>query len=246
MDLEHRSRLGESVSQLVPSRAGITRPPDRHGSPRWGCSDRFSPSDVPPFEVLVDDLLLVMQAAGAERPVLLATAECAATAALFAATYPDRIAALVLCDPLVTFASTEDAPGLMSRAEVAGLAGRGPNRIPQTPLVARSRGSSRTGVVGAVTPGRRLRRAGSARSSAGSLRRTCGRSCRPCACRRWCSLIRTARTTPIRGTAGIVADRIPGARLIEVAGSGGLSWNHWYGRADGIMSEVGPVRPRAL
>jgi len=37
---------------------------DRRG---WGCSDRFSPGDVAPLEVQVDDLIAVMDAAGSER-----------------------------------------------------------------------------------------------------------------------------------------------------------------------------------
>jgi pimeloyl-ACP methyl ester carboxylesterase len=84
-------------------------PTDRRG---WGCSDRFSPSDVAPLEVLVDDLLVVMEAASARRPALMATGECAATAVLFAAAYPDKISVLILCDPLVTYAWTEGSPGV--------------------------------------------------------------------------------------------------------------------------------------
>ena len=37
---------------------------DRRG---WGCSDRFSPGDVAPLEIQVDDLVAVMDAAGSER-----------------------------------------------------------------------------------------------------------------------------------------------------------------------------------
>ena len=40
---------------------------DRRG---WGCSDRFSPGDVAPLEVQVDDLVAVMDAAGSERAVI--------------------------------------------------------------------------------------------------------------------------------------------------------------------------------
>ena len=34
---------------------------DRRG---FGCSDRFSPTDIPPFEVFTDDILIVMDAVG--------------------------------------------------------------------------------------------------------------------------------------------------------------------------------------
>jgi pimeloyl-ACP methyl ester carboxylesterase len=43
---------------------------DRRG---FGCSDRFSPTDIPPFEVFIDDILTVMDAAGSERTVLFGT-----------------------------------------------------------------------------------------------------------------------------------------------------------------------------
>jgi len=84
---------------------------DRRG---WGCSERFSPSDVPPLETLVDDLAVVMDAVGSDRPVLMASLECAAIATLFAATHPERISALVLIDPWVTFTTTAEAPGANS------------------------------------------------------------------------------------------------------------------------------------
>ena len=53
---------------------------DRRG---WGCSERFTPGDVPDVDTLTDDILAVMQAAGSER----ATYECATVASLF--TVPD-------------------------------------------------------------------------------------------------------------------------------------------------------------
>jgi pimeloyl-ACP methyl ester carboxylesterase len=59
---------------------------DRRG---WGCSDRFSPSDVPPLETLTEDLGVVMEAVGSERAVLLASCECATVAVLFAAATPN-------------------------------------------------------------------------------------------------------------------------------------------------------------
>lgn len=36
----------------------------------WGCSDRFSPSDVPALETLTDDLGTVMDAVGSERAAI--------------------------------------------------------------------------------------------------------------------------------------------------------------------------------
>ena len=53
---------------------------DRRG---YGCSDRFSPSDVPPLEATVDDLIAVMDAAGSERAAIFGTMFAGFVAALF-------------------------------------------------------------------------------------------------------------------------------------------------------------------
>ena len=55
---------------------------DRRG---WGCSERFSPGDVPDVDTLTDDVLAVMKAAGSDRASILATYECAIVALLFMA-----------------------------------------------------------------------------------------------------------------------------------------------------------------
>src|SRR5262245_12862564 len=54
---------------------------DRRGT---GLSDRLSPSDLPPLEVLMDDLLVVLDAVGAERPALFAYSDAGCLCALFA------------------------------------------------------------------------------------------------------------------------------------------------------------------
>jgi pimeloyl-ACP methyl ester carboxylesterase len=64
---------------------------DRRGV---GLSDR--PSGVPPLEQRMDDVRAVLDAVGAERAALVGTGPDGAMAVLFAATYPDRVSALVL------------------------------------------------------------------------------------------------------------------------------------------------------
>jgi class 3 adenylate cyclase/pimeloyl-ACP methyl ester carboxylesterase len=73
---------------------------DRRG---WGCSDRFSPGDVAPLEVQVDDLVAVMDAAGSERAAIFTSVDTCPTGLMFAASYPDRTAGLVLCTPILAF-----------------------------------------------------------------------------------------------------------------------------------------------
>ena len=69
---------------------------DRRGS---GLSDRFDPNNLPTVEARVDDMRAVLDAAGSERAVLVGLAHGAALCAVFAATYPERTAGLVIYSP---------------------------------------------------------------------------------------------------------------------------------------------------
>ncbi len=64
---------------------------DKRGT---GMSDRVS--GAPSLEVRMDDVRAVMDAAGSERAAILGVSEGGPMSALFAATYPDRVWALVL------------------------------------------------------------------------------------------------------------------------------------------------------
>jgi pimeloyl-ACP methyl ester carboxylesterase len=59
-----------------------------------GLSDR--PAHPPTLEESMDDMRAVMDAAGCERPAIVGVSEGGPMSALFAATYPDRVASLVL------------------------------------------------------------------------------------------------------------------------------------------------------
>jgi pimeloyl-ACP methyl ester carboxylesterase len=208
---------------------------DRRG---WGCSDRFSPNDVPPLETLIDDLLAVTSAVGSDRPVVFATVDCAPLAVLFAATYPDRITALILADPLVNFIPTEDAPGANTVAEwedffaaVRELYPRsrwweGPDRHPERDWFFKW-------IRSAVAPG----------SLIAEFRRFLATDVRAAL-----SLVRVPTLIFIdpegEGDADprngrYASSQIPGATLIEAPDPGGLTWPHWYGRSDEIVREVG-------
>jgi class 3 adenylate cyclase len=66
---------------------------DRRGT---GLSDRLSPGDLPPLEVLMDDLRVVLDEVGSDRSALFGYVDGALICALFAATYPERVSALAL------------------------------------------------------------------------------------------------------------------------------------------------------
>ena len=77
---------------------------DRRGS---GMSDRVPPA---PLEEQMDDILAVLDAAGCERPAILAETEGTALACLFAATHPERVSALSLFAPIPRILAAPDYP----------------------------------------------------------------------------------------------------------------------------------------
>jgi pimeloyl-ACP methyl ester carboxylesterase len=66
---------------------------DKRGT---GLSDRVSTSELPDLETRMDDVRAVLDAAGSQRTILLGISEGGPMSALFAATYPERTVALVL------------------------------------------------------------------------------------------------------------------------------------------------------
>jgi class 3 adenylate cyclase len=81
-------------SQMIQSFANDARVInfDKRGT---GLSDRIS--RIPDLEARMDDIRAVMDAAGSDRATIFGWGDGAALAALFAATYPQRVAGLILC-----------------------------------------------------------------------------------------------------------------------------------------------------
>jgi class 3 adenylate cyclase len=82
---------------------------DRRGT---GLSDRVR--EVPSLESTMDDVRAVMDAAGSERAVVWTGLSSTGVGVLFAATYPERCAGLMLLDPQVRGTRTDDYPWAMS------------------------------------------------------------------------------------------------------------------------------------
>jgi class 3 adenylate cyclase len=78
---------------------------DRRGS---GLSDPVA--EAPPLEQRMDDVRAVMDAAGSERAALLGISEGASMSLLFAATYPNRVQALVCSGGMARSTWAEDYP----------------------------------------------------------------------------------------------------------------------------------------
>jgi class 3 adenylate cyclase len=85
---------------------------DKRGT---GLSDRVR--DVPTLETRMDDVRAVMDDVGSERAFLWTAHEGSRTAILFAATYPERTAGLLLLDPSVQGTATPDYPWAPTEAE---------------------------------------------------------------------------------------------------------------------------------
>ena len=83
-----------------------------------GLSDRLRDQRLPPLEERMDDARAVLDAAGAERALLVAGADGGALACLFAATYPERTLGLVVMNTAPRFAWAPDYPWGMRREEL--------------------------------------------------------------------------------------------------------------------------------
>ncbi|MBI2156556.1 MAG: adenylate/guanylate cyclase domain-containing protein [Candidatus Rokubacteria bacterium] len=80
---------------------------DKRGT---GLSDPVPLDKLPTLEERMDDVRAVMDAAGSPRAVLLGTSEAGALNLLFAATHPERTAALILLNSYARLAWSEDYP----------------------------------------------------------------------------------------------------------------------------------------
>ncbi len=85
---------------------------DRRGT---GLSDR--PERLPDLEATMDDVRAVMDDAGSRRAAQIGSLEGAQVAALFAASHPDRTAALILYNPTARFLRAPDYPHGQSQEE---------------------------------------------------------------------------------------------------------------------------------
>ena len=85
---------------------------DKRGT---GMSDRTC--GVPPFDVQMDDVGAVLDAAGSQRAVLWGSGDATPLVLLFAATFPERALGLVLWNPYPTYVQNPDLPWLTRRDE---------------------------------------------------------------------------------------------------------------------------------
>ena len=66
---------------------------------------------------MTDDVQTVMDGVGSKRAVIFSSFENTSLVMLFAATHPERCAALVLVDPWVTWTATDETPWMTDEQE---------------------------------------------------------------------------------------------------------------------------------
>ena len=84
-----------------------------------GMSDRTQ--GIPNLETRMDDIRAVMDAVGSQRAAILGFSEGGAMSVLFAATYPERTAALVLYSTPLSWFRTDEYPWAPTREETAAF-----------------------------------------------------------------------------------------------------------------------------
>jgi class 3 adenylate cyclase len=208
---------------------------DRRG---WGCSERFSPSDVPPMETLTDDLGVVMDACGCERIVLIASLESTEIAMLFAATHPQRVSSLILIDPWVRYTRTDETPWMMSDEELDEIGQELSSDYPLPRWIEGPEDAERAWLKRYIRCGLAP---GAAKAEFERFRETDVRDVLPSI--QVPTLVLSDAdgeddNDPANGR--YVADRIPGARLILHAGGAdvGFRWHHWYARGEPIVRAI--------
>ena len=204
---------------------------DRRGT---GLSDRVR--EVPTIEARMDDLRAVMDAACSRRAAIVSTFEAASLAMVYAATYPERVAALALYNPVAKGIRSSDYPWAWSEAEwenqIRDLSARWGTREFAAEFL-RSMAPTAADDPEMVEWIARVHRLGASPGAAEViLRMTMTVDVR--------DVLPSIRVPTlvlyrdmVRGEAAFVSERIPSARAVEIGGPDTMYW-----RAEGLVDEI--------
>ncbi len=206
---------------------------DRRGT---GLSDRVSA--LPTLEERMDDVRAVMDAAGSDRAALFGISEGGPMCSLFAATYPERTAALVLYGTIASGTRDHDYPWAMTEEQVTRFLemiehqwGQGVTARIFAPSIAQDENHVRSWARFerlAVSPG-------GARSLIGMLLDTDVRHVLPAIRIPTLVLHRTDDAATPVGGGRYIAERVPSAKYVELPG---IDHFPWVGDPDAILDEV--------
>lgn len=203
-----------------------------------GLSDPVPTADLPVAEEWMDDLRAVLDDAGSDQAVVVSVHDGALIAAMFAATYPERVSSLVLVNGCPRFLEAADYPwgGTTEqldrvRREVDERWGRGVMADLLAPTVARDPHVRET----FARFERQSASPGSAKAMIGMLTESDIRSILPLIQSPTLVLHRSDVELVPSGHGRYLADEIEGARYVEIAGS---DVPLWAGDQDELVAEI--------
>ena len=239
LDVQRENREHEAFFERLASVGRVIRF-DRRGT---GLSDRVR--EVPTLEARMDDLRAVMDAANSRRAALVTTFEAGSMAMVYAATYPERVAALALYNPIAKGLRSTDYPwALYTEQGLEAWIQQIRTRWGDPQLVAeflREQAPTIADDPEMVEWYARIWRLGASPGAAEVVARMAAtvdvRDVLPSIRVPTLVLFRADR----RDEAMFVADRIPGARRVEIAGQ---DLPYWLaeGLADEILGFLGRVQ----
>jgi class 3 adenylate cyclase len=195
---------------------------DRRGT---GVSDPVQFDHLPTWEEWADDMRVVFDAVGSERAAILATLDGGPMAMLFAATYPERTAALVLAHTGAKYVRAEDYPHGLA-PEVAEQLLHMVEELWGTEGFVSIAAPSRSQDEGfRQRYGRYLRAAARPREAAAQLRNVLSADVRPVLPLIHCPTLvlnRSGYPLATMDHARYLAEHIPDARLVELPGTDGV------------------------
>lgn len=195
---------------------------DRRGT---GVSDPVPFDHLPTWEEWADDMRVVFDAVGSERAAIMASLDGGPMAMLFAATYPERTAALVLAHTGAKYVRTEDYPHGFT-PEVAEQLLHMVEELWGTEGFVSIAAPSRSQDEGfRQRYGRYLRAAARPREAAAQLRNVLSADVRPILPLIHCPTLvlnRSGYPLVTMDHARYLAEHIPDARLVELPGTDGV------------------------
>jgi pimeloyl-ACP methyl ester carboxylesterase len=219
---------------------------DKRGT---GLSDPVAVSELPSIEVWMDDLRGVMDDSGIERAVLIANLASSFMAMVFAATYPRRVRALVLVNAYPRFTRVADYPWGFEAGDMDVLVER-TRRMWGRGMLLRLFAPSLLSDAALAEKESRYERQAASPGTAMAVTRMINfidvRSVLPTITVPTVAISRADPALVPAEHRRYVADHVPGARYVELAGSDELMWaGDQHALVAEIQEFVTGVRPVA-